>query len=85
MKEDEFNASLKRTGLTIADVCEMLYQKTDVYIHPQHIRTRFKRFPCLSKPMTAAFKMLFREIDDGHIQRRDNSQGSDRFLARDNA
>ncbi|MBU0858623.1 MAG: hypothetical protein KJ667_01680 [Alphaproteobacteria bacterium] len=53
---------MARYRLTMPDVVGLLWTKTGTMIQPDQIRTSLARQGALSAPMTAAFRLLEREI-----------------------
>jgi hypothetical protein len=65
MRTDEFNNRLEALKLTINDVCALIHMRTDVAINPQTIRNALDR-GTLSKPMSAAVVLLFKDLEGQH-------------------
>lgn len=69
MTENELYQELTTRNLSLGDACEMIYNKTKVYIQPRHIKTRFERYRALSGTQAVAFRLFFMVIDNGKIRR----------------
>lgn len=69
MTDDEFKGQMKRFGfIGVSPLCHVLYLKTGVILRPQTVSTHLERYGHLSCVMTAAFRLLFRELERQHEQ-----------------
>lgn len=66
MSAEEFKGNLKKYRLNYSDVSSLIFMKTGALIKPQSIRTHVERHGAFSGAMTAAFRFLFRTLDEAH-------------------
>lgn len=67
MTKEEFEGQLKRFGCNgISSACHILLLKTGAAINPKSVRTHLERYGHLSPSLTAAFRMMFREMERQH-------------------
>lgn len=67
MSEDEFNGYLRKYRYSIDDATWLLFRLTGARIKKEAIKTHFGRHGALSGTMTAAFRMLFRYLEENHV------------------
>jgi hypothetical protein len=69
MAKEEFEGQLKRFGCSgISAICQMMHLKTGALVMPQTVRTHLDRYGHLSTALTAALRLLFRELERNHEQ-----------------
>lgn len=69
MTKEELQGQIKRFGLSgVSSVCHVLLLKSGAVLRPQSVTTHLDRYGHLSPTMTAAFRLLFRELERQHEQ-----------------
>jgi hypothetical protein len=69
MTTEEFRGQMSRYGLNqVTQVCHVLFMKTGVVIDPRHIRLNMERKEQFSAPLSAAFRLLFKDLERQHEQ-----------------
>ena len=66
MTEEEFNGFMSRHRLAMPAILQLMWMKTGAVISSDHIRTHFTRYGALSPAMTAAFRLLFKQLERDH-------------------
>lgn len=68
MTKEEFDGGLAKFGLTQTEALNVLWLKTRVVLSLGNIQTHMDRYGALSGAYTAAFRLLFRELERDHEQ-----------------
>lgn len=67
MSKEEFDGQIKRFGLSgISEISHIMLLKTGAVLSPQSVRTQMERYGHLSPSLTAAFRLLFRDLERSH-------------------
>ena len=66
MSDEEFRGCLKKFGLTPAEACNLLWMKTRAVIRAHTVQLHVERFGSMSSAHTAAFRLLFKDLERDH-------------------
>lgn len=66
MTREEFNGNLKKFGITAAEACNLLWMKTRAVVKAETIMLHVDRYGAMSAAYTAAFRLLFRDLERDH-------------------